>query len=207
MTGSARTLQWVSSSPVQRQSNTGDIADEQNVKTPTRRGLLIVYTGLGKGKTTAALGLVLRALGQGLRPCVIQFLKSEQGRWGETIMAERLGIAWQAMGRGFVFDPERQAEDAALARQAWDLAQQRIASGNYDLVVLDEISYLFKFGWLDAAQVAAWLAHERPPQVHVVMTGRDMPPELIERADLVTEMVLVKHPYAAGVAAQAGIEY
>lgn len=175
---------------------------------PTERhGLFIVYTGDGKGKTTAALGLVMRAVGQGLRPCVIQFLKSARGRWGETVVAEKLGIEWHQMGRGFVFRPEAQAQDAALAREAWAFAQERILSGAVDLIVLDEFSYLFEFGWLDAAEVALWLSEQRPKQLHVVVTGRKMPKALVERADLVTEMVLIKHPYDAGVAAQAGIEF
>ncbi len=173
----------------------------------SRQGLLIVYTGQGKGKTTAALGLVLRALGHGLKPCVIQFIKSERGRWGETVMAERLGIAWHALGRGFVFDPAGQLQDAALARDGWALAQEQIASGAYDLVVLDEFTYLCKFGWLDADAVVAWLLQRRPSHVHVVITGRDAPAALLAAADLVTEMVMVKHPHDAGVRAQPGIEF
>jgi cob(I)alamin adenosyltransferase len=172
-----------------------------------RQGLILIHTGQGKGKTTAALGLVFRALGQGLRVCVLQFIKSERGRWGETIMAERLGITWHALGRGFVFDPERRAQDAALATQGWELARECIASGAFDLVVLDEFTYPCKFGWLDASEVARWLAQERPSHVHVVITGRDAPPELIAIADLVTEMVNIRHPHDRGVAAQPGIEF
>lgn len=175
--------------------------------TASQVGLLIVYTGQGKGKTTAALGLVLRALGHGLRPCVLQFIKSERGRWGEAIMAERLGIAWRALGKGFVFDPVRQREDAELAQQGWAMAQAEIASGAYDLVVLDEFTYPLAFGWLDVAEVVAWLVERRPPHLHLVITGRDAPPQLLAAADLVTEMVMVKHPYDAGVRAQLGIEF
>ncbi len=171
------------------------------------RGLLIVYTGEGKGKTTAALGLVMRALGQGQQVCVLQFIKSESGRWGETRLAERLGIAWETLGRGFVFDPAHQAEDAALAHKGWERARERIASGAYDLVVLDEFTYPLHFAWVDTAEVVDWLAHERPSSVSVVITGRNAPPELIEAADLVTEMVKIKHPYDAGIKAQPGIEY
>jgi len=114
-------------------------------------GLLIVYTGQGKGKTTAALGLVLRALGHGLRPCVLQFIKSERGRWGEAIMAERLGIAWRALGKGFVFDPARQREDAELAQQGWAMAQAEIASGAYDLV------------WSGARRTCTWSSPGETP--------------------------------------------
>jgi len=174
---------------------------------PVRQGLILIHTGQGKGKTTAALGLVFRALGQGLSVCVLQFIKSEKGRWGETVMAERLGIPWHTLGRGFVFDPQRRAQDAILAAKGWELARERIASGDYDLVVLDEFTYPCKFGWLDVSEIAHWLAHERPPHVHVAITGRDAPPELIAIADLVTEMVNIKHPHDRGVAAQPGIEF
>ncbi len=171
------------------------------------QGLLIVYTGNGKGKTTAALGLLWRALGAGLRVCVIQFVKSERGRWGETLLAERLGVEWHAMGRGFVCDPAHQAEDAGLAREGWALAREKISSRDYDVVLLDEFTYPLAFGWLDREQVVGWLMTERPRSVHVVITGRSAPAELIAAADLVTEMVAIKHPYDAGIRAQAGIEF
>ena len=170
-------------------------------------GLTIVYTGKGKGKTTAALGAVLRAWGHGLRVCVIQFVKSEKGRWGETVAAERLGIEWHTMGAGFTWRSKDAARDAAKAREGWALAQVKIASGAYDLIVLDEFTYLCKFGWLDSQQVVAWLAAHKPAHTHLVITGRDAPPALIAYADLVTEMCKVKHPFDDGVAAQRGVEF
>lgn len=171
------------------------------------RGLLIVYTGAGKGKTTAALGAVLRAWGHGLRVGVVQFIKSERGRWGELKAAERLGIPWHTLGDGFVWDPARQAESRRLALEGWRLAQEMIASGAYDLLVLDELTYLFQFGWLSVEEALAWLRENRPPRLHVLITGRDAPQALLEAADLVTEMQAIKHPYDRGVRAQRGIEY
>ncbi len=173
----------------------------------TRRGLLIVYTGDGKGKTTAALGTLFRAWGHGLRLCVIQFIKSERGRWGEIRAAERLGIEWHTLGEGFVWDPQHDAEARARAIDAWALAQQRIASGGYDLIILDEFTYPLTFGWLDTAQVLAWLAAHRPPELHLLITGRDAPPALIAAADLVSEVRPIKHPFARGIKAQKGIEF
>ena len=171
------------------------------------KGLVIVYTGRGKGKTTAALGLVLRALGQGLRVCVVQFIKSDKGRWGETLMAEKLGLEWHAMGEGYTWRSEHVEDDAARAREAWVFAQDKIARAEYDLVVLDEFTYTLAYSWLDTDQAISWLAAFRPRETHVVITGRDAPPALIDFADLVTDMRAVKHPFDAGVPAQRGIEF
>jgi cob(I)alamin adenosyltransferase len=172
-----------------------------------RQGLLIVYTGNGKGKTTAALGLALRARGWNQRVCVIQFIKKPGQDWGELRSAGRLELEWHTLGSGFVFEGEdcSMARDAALA--GWALARQKIASGAYDLVVLDEMTYLLKWGWLDMAETLTWLEANRPPATTVVITGRDAPAQLIEAADLATEMHCLKHPYNAGVPAQPGIEY
>jgi cob(I)alamin adenosyltransferase len=173
----------------------------------TTRGMVILYTGKGKGKTTAALGLVLRAWGHSLRPCVIQFIKDERGRWGETIAAERLGIAWHAMGAGFAFRPETLEHDRACALAAWAYAQERITGGEYDLVVLDEFTYPISYGWIDPNEVVAWLRAHRPVNLDLVITGRYAAPELLAYADLVTEMLDIKHPYDSGVPARRGIEF
>lgn len=170
-------------------------------------GLVILYTGPGKGKTTAALGLVLRAWGHGLRPCVIQFIKDERGRWGETIAAERLGIPWHAMGAGFTFRSTDLEHDRTRALAGWAAAQEVIAGGAYDLVVLDEFTYPVTYGWLPVAEVVEWLRRHRPATVDLVITGRDAAPELVAYADLVTEMLEIKHPYSKGVAARRGIEF
>jgi len=172
-----------------------------------RRGLIVVNTGDGKGKTTAALGILLRAWGRGWNICVIQFIKHEAGRWGEVRAAEKLGIEWHSMGSGFTWESKDLAETAARVRAAWALAREKIAGGVYDLVILDEMTYGFHHGWLDLAEVVRWLRDNRPPPVHVIITGRDAPAELIELADLVTEMRNIKHPYDRGIRAQPGIEF
>ncbi|MFO7696266.1 MAG: cob(I)yrinic acid a,c-diamide adenosyltransferase [Anaerolineae bacterium] len=179
---------------------------------PNRRasgnhGLVILYTGNGKGKTTGALGLVLRAWGHGLRPCVIQFIKDERGRWGETIAAERLDIPWHAMGAGFTFLSQDLEHDRACALAGWALAKEVIADGNYDLVVLDEFTYPVTYGWLPAGEVIDWLHEHRPVNLDLVITGREADPALVAYADLVTEMREVKHPYNRGVRARRGIEF
>lgn len=173
----------------------------------TPQGLLIVYTGDGKGKTTAALGLLLRAWGRGMRVCVVQFIKSERGRWGEVMAAEKLGITWHTLGTGFVWEPDQDEEARQRSVEAWRVAQEAIASGGYDLVILDEFTYPLQYGWLDTSEVLEWLSVERPANVHTVITGRKAPDALIERADLVTEMRNVKHPFDTGKPGQRGIEF
>lgn len=175
--------------------------------TNARQGLLIVYTGDGKGKTTAALGLLLRAWGQGLRCCVIQFIKNEGGRWGEVKAAQKLGIEWHKQGDGFTWLTKDLEETIAHARHGWELAQVKIASGDYDLVVLDEFTYPLAYEWLDQKEVLAWLQAHRPGHLHLVITGRSAPIELLDMADLVTEMKMVRHPYESGTRAQVGIEF
>ena len=172
-----------------------------------RKGLLIVNTGHGKGKTTAALGVLLRAWGQGFRPCVIQFLKAENGAWGEVKAASKLGIEWHTLGNGFTWLSHDIDETVARAAHAWQVAQEKIAGGEYDLVILDEFTYPLNFGWLDANEVMTWLQVHKPPTLHLVITGRDAPQALIDMADLVTVMGQSKHPFDVGIHAQKGIEY
>jgi cob(I)alamin adenosyltransferase len=171
------------------------------------KGLLIVFTGNGKGKTTAALGMAMRAAGHGLRVCVIQFIK---GSWhyGELDAVRRFDglIDLHVMGKGFTWKSENIDEDARLAREAWTFAQEAIASGRYHTVVLDEFTYLLHYRMLELAPCLAFLASRNPAQ-HVVITGRYAQPELIEAADLVTEMQAIKHPLTSGIKAQQGIEF
>lgn len=174
------------------------------------KGLLIVYTGPGKGKTTCALGTAFRAVGQGLRVLMVQFIK---GSWhyGELDAAKMLGddkFELRPMGRGFVKvgGAETDPEDIRLAEEAWEFARQQIVSGKYDLVVLDEINYVISYKMLDVDRIVGALSN-RPPQVHVICTGRNAHPKLVELADLVTEMKEVKHPYTKGILAQRGIDY
>lgn len=175
---------------------------------PDRRakGLVIVHTGDGKGKTTAALGLLLRAWGRDLRVVMLQFIKAKGARWGEVQAARRLGIEIIPLGAGFTWDSANIAVDRALAQAGWAECRQRIESGAYDIVILDEITYCFTYGWLDLEEVLTVL-RRRPPAQHVVLTGRNAPEPLIAFADLVTEMREIKHPYHQGVKAQKGIEF
>jgi cob(I)alamin adenosyltransferase len=171
-----------------------------------RRGLLVVYTGHGKGKTTAALGMVFRALGRGMRVTVVQFIK---GKWktGERLFAERLpDLRFHVMGLGFTWESDDLAKDKEAARAAWDTARAEIGSGARDLVVLDELTYTFHYDFLPLEEVLEVL-RARPAHVHVVVTGRDAPEALVKAADLVTEMTLVKHPFEGGVPAQIGVDF
>ena len=175
----------------------------------TRKGLILINTGPGKGKTTAAMGTALRAVGNGMRVLMLQFLK---GSWhyGELDAVKAFGenFVMRQMGRGFVKigGAETDPEDIRLVEEAWAEARAAILSGEWDLVVLDEINYAISYGMLDPAQVAETLK-EKPEMVHVILTGRNAHPLLVEVADTVTEMRQVKHAYEKGVLAQKGIEY
>jgi len=183
-------------------------AQEEHRRRTDRRSqsLVIVNTGNGKGKTTAALGLLLRAWGQNMRVVMLQFLKAQTGNWGEMKAARKLGVEIIALGDGFTWMSKDIEQDRALAQQCWQRCRQLIESGAYDIVIMDELTYCFKFGWLDLNEVLGVLA-QRPPHLHIVITGRDAPEELIAFADLVTEMREIKHPYKGGVKAQKGIEF
>lgn len=173
-----------------------------------RKGLVIVNTGDGKGKTTAALGILFRAWGRGMKTCVIQFIKSDTSMYGEHRAAKKLNIELISSGDGFTWLSQDLDESAAKARHGWELAKPKIASGQYEVVVLDEMTYPFNYGWLDFAEVRRWLDAHKPPMLHLVITGRNASPALIEYADLVTEMREIKHPYRVqGIKAQKGIEF
>jgi cob(I)alamin adenosyltransferase len=175
-------------------------------KTILEKGLLFVHTGPGKGKSTAAFGLVLRALGHGWRVGIVQFVK---GAWdtGERRILERFdGVSWHTMGEGFTWETQDRARDVAAATRAWDKARELMADASIRLIVLDELSIALRYDYLPLADVIAAL-RERRGDLNAVVTGRNAKPELIEIADLVTEMTLVKHHFAAGVRAQAGIEF
>ena len=169
-----------------------------------RHGLTIVHTGDGKGKTTAALGLAIRAFGAGLKVLILQFIKGSR-RSGELKALKLLGIEVRQLGLGFITE-ENFSEQKKSARTAFDIARQEILSGDRDLIILDEINYAVKFGLLGEEEISE-LIKIRPPQMHLVFTGRDALPELIDAADLVTEMKLIKHPFKKGMPAQAGIEF
>jgi len=172
-----------------------------------RKGLVIVYTGNGKGKTTAALGLVFRALGRRYRVAMVQFIK---GKWktGEAMMAKELAgrIDFFPMGDGFTWITRNYAQDVASARTAWAKCVELLADERYQLVIFDELSYVLTYNFLSLEAVIEDLKR-KPPRTHVVITGRDAPPALIEMADLVTEMREIKHPYQVGLKAQPGLDY
>lgn len=168
--------------------------------------LVIVNTGEGKGKSTAAFGMVMRAIACEWRVAVVQFLKSDEWHAGEEETARRLGVDWYTTGEGFTWDSDDLDEDAAAARAAWAQAAQLIRAGAHRLVVLDEVTYPMTWGWIDTAAVVEAI-RTRPSQVSIVATGREAPPELVEVADTVTEMHKVKHAYDTGIVAKKGIDY
>ena len=183
------------------------VQDAEVASKTIEKGLLIVHTGPGKGKSTAAFGLVLRMVGHGRRCGVVQFIK---GAWstGERTVLERLGdlVQWHSMGEGFTWETQDRARDVAAAGAAWDRACALMAQEDLALLVLDEINIALRYEYLPEAEVVAALRARRP-SLHVVTTGRNARPSLIEAADLVTEMTVVKHHFAAGVKAQEGIEF
>ena len=171
------------------------------------RGLVILHTGTGKGKSTAAFGLVLRCLGHGMRAGIVQFVKGAWATGERTVLARFPDlVTMRAMGEGFTWETQDRARDIAAARAAWELAKAMIADPGYRLILLDELNIVLRYDYLPVEEVVAVLK-SKPRDLHVVVTGRNAKPELIEIADLVTEMKLVKHPFRAGVKAQAGIEF
>lgn len=173
------------------------------------KGLLMVNTGDGKGKTTASIGLMVRASGRGLKCCMIQFMKSKTDRYGEHESLEKLGIEVHTMGAGFTWDTTDREVDIATSRETWELCVSKMRSGDYDLLVFDEVIYVLDYKFLDLGEVLEEIKHVRAkqPHLHIVMSGRNAPQELIDAADLVTEMKEIKHPFHAGIYAQQGIEF
>jgi len=187
------------------------IVDEKIAAAQVERGVLVINTGNGKGKSSSAFGVVARALGHDMKVAVIQFVKGRSDTGEEGFyrrMADSMpgSVRWHVTGEGFTWETQDSARDAAAARAAWDLACAYLADPGIDLVVLDEFTYALKYGWLDIAPVLAALAG-RPPLQHVIITGRAAPDALIEAADTVTEMTLVKHAFKVGVKAMPGLEW
>ena len=172
------------------------------------KGLLIVHTGPGKGKSTAAFGMVFRALGNGMKVGVVQFVK---GKWetGERAVLEKFPdtCTIRSMGEGFTWETQDRERDIAAATAAWEKAKELIRDPAYHMVLLDEINIALRYGYIDIADVLAFLETEKPAMTHVVLTGRNAADALIETADLVTEMSLVKHPFRSGIKAQIGVEF
>jgi cob(I)alamin adenosyltransferase len=191
----------------EKMANRKSVQDAEVAGKTIEKGLLIVHTGKGKGKSTAAWGLLLRALGRGLRAGVVQFGK---GAWetGERKAVEKFGdqVMWHTLGEGFTWETQDRERDVAAAQRAWSVAQDLMKDPAIRLLILDELNIALRYDHLDLASVVATLK-ERRPDLHIVVTGRNAKPDLIEAADLVTEMTLVKHHFAAGVKAQEGIEF
>jgi cob(I)alamin adenosyltransferase len=191
----------------------GSTPEAQDRRKATRanrvqKGLVIVNTGNGKGKTTAALGILLRAWGRDMRVGGIQFLKHENANYGELRALKRMGIELTPMGDGFTWTSRDLDETQAKAVHGWETAKARIASGAYDIFLLDEFTYVLNYGWVDTTDVIDWLRQHKPPMLHLIITGRNAPQALIDFADLVTEMREVKHPFRdQGIRAQKGVEY
>ena len=172
------------------------------------KGLLIVHTGKGKGKSTAGFGMVFRSLGHGHKVGVVQFVKGRI-ETGERMALERFSdlVTIKRMGEGFTWETQDRQRDIDAARQAWDAAKEMITSGDYRLILCDELNIVLRYDYLPIEEVVAFLRDEKPEDVHVVITGRNAKDELIEIADLVTEMTQIKHPFRSGVKAQRGIEF
>src|ERR1700687_4681778 len=181
-------------------------SDHTSESTARAASLVLINTGHGKGKSSSAFGVMGRGWARGWTVGVVQFVKSGKWKVGERKLAEHLGIEWSTMGDGFTWESTDLDETAARGRHAWELSRAKLASGDYDLLILDELTYAITYGWIDVADVVAGVTG-RAPKTNVVITGRDAAPELIEIADTVTEMRKVKHAYDRGIKARKGIEY
>ncbi len=191
----------------ERMARKKEVQDRKLAEATREQGLLVVYTGAGKGKTTASLGTVFRALGHGMTVGVVQFIKGAIPT-GESALAARLApqLRWHVLGEGFTWETQDRGRDEAAARRGWEKAVELIRDPAIDLVVLDELNVVLKLGLLPAGEVLDEIAVRRE-MLHVVVTGRGAPPELIELADLVTDMGAVKHPFRSGIKPQKGIEF
>jgi len=182
------------------------VVDQKIAGASTERGVLLVHTGTGKGKSSSAFGLVARALGHGYAVGVVQFVKSRSDTGEEAFFRRQPNVSWHVMGEGFTWETQDKEKDAAAARQAWEQARVFLRDPATQLLVLDEMTYAFKNHWLDLDDVLRELA-ARPAMQHVVITGRGAPEGLIAAADTVTEMTMVKHAFKAGIKAMPGVEF
>jgi cob(I)alamin adenosyltransferase len=191
---------------VERMERKKSVVDGGIAAAQVERGLLLVNTGNGKGKSSAAFGLLARALGHALQAAVVQFVKSRSDTGEEAFFRKLPGVRWHVMGEGFTWETQDRERDAKAARAAWDLARAYLADAAVDLVILDEMTYASAYRWLELDEVLAVL-RARPPLQHVVITGRAAPKELVAAADTVTDMGMVKHAFQAGVKAMPGVEW
>jgi len=181
------------------------VIDAAIARATQKKGVLLLLTGNGKGKSSSAFGMVARALGHGMKVGVAQFIKSRSDTGEEAFLGKQPGVEWHVLGEGFTWDTQNLERDIATAQQGWEVARRMLADPALQLVVLDELTYVLKYGWLDMATVLADLA-ARPPMQHVVITGRAAPQALIDAADTVSELADVKHAYRAGIKAQPGVD-
>lgn len=182
-----------------------EVVDAAIAKADRVQGLLLVHTGNGKGKSSSAFGMIARALGHGLRVGVAQFIKGRSDTGEEAFFRQQQNVIWHVLGEGFTWDTQDLERDIATAQHGWSVVQEMLRDPTLDLIVLDELTYPLKFGWLDTAAVIRDLKN-RPPMQHVVITGRAAPDTLCEAADTVTEMNDIKHAFRAGIQAQKGID-
>ena len=189
-----------------RMARKKDVVDDKIAAAQAERGVLLVNTGNGKGKSSAGFGLVARALGHGMKVGVVQFIKGRSDTGEEAFFRSQPGVSWHVMGEGFTWETQDRARDVATAGAAWDVARGLLSDPGIGLVVLDELNIALKYQYLDAERVVADL-RARPRMQHVVVTGRGAPPALVEAADTVTDMTPVKHAFAAGVKAMPGMEW
>ena len=172
-----------------------------------RQGIVLVHTGEGKGKSSSAFGVAFRAAGWGMKVCVIQFIK---GKWktGEERAAQKFdNIEWHALGDGFTWDTKNPEQDIKTSREIWDLCKAKVRSEEFDLVLFDEINYCTGYNWISGKEIAEFISNEKPKWMHMILTGRNAAPEVIEVADTVTEMKMVKHAYQSDIPATQGIEF
>jgi len=199
------------SESIHPQSDSG-IVEEPLTEDPRPDGLrsapslVVLNTGNGKGKSSSAFGMMVRGLAVDWNVAVCQFIKSGDWRVGEEKMGRKLGVEWHSFGDGFTWDSDNLDHDRNIAREGWEQAAEVISGGNHQLVILDELTYLCSWGWIDTAEVVDTIK-QRPDHVNIVITGRDAPQDLIDIADTVTEMTEIKHAYAQGIRAKRGIDY
>jgi cob(I)alamin adenosyltransferase len=188
---------------------TGELAPREDPRPDGLRradSLVVVNTGDGKGKSSSAFGMMMRALARDWNVAVVQFIKSGKWNTGEEKMGIKLGVDWVACGEGFTWDSDDLSNDKRIAAQGWAQAKEILAAGEHQLVIFDELTYLAKYGWLDISEIVDPI-RDRPRHVNVIVTGRDAAPELIELADTVTEMTEIKHAYKSGIRAMRGIDF
>ena len=190
----------------QRMARKKQVIDARIAAAQGARGVLVLHTGNGKGKSSAAFGVLARALGHGQRAAVVQFVKARSDTGEEAFFRAHPQVRWHVMGEGFTWETQDKARDAAAAQAAWAQARTYLADPAIDLLILDEITYAFKYGWLDLDAVIAAIK-DRPPMQHVILTGRAAPPALVVAADTVSEIAAVKHAFQSGVPAMPGLEF